>query len=700
MFKVDSITPEQFTALTRLAQELNSTLHKSQVIRIILSRCAEISGSPGTCLSLFDEKQEAPEIHTHGISQGLAGHMASLSMGPLRDTASADGFCRIDHLPAGIEDAFGSAFCFSLVHNGIMLGLLYFFDHEESPCSENRMQAMQIFANYAATSVANAVLYEQRERKIRQLNILNEATVSLSSESDTKSLFQKLADHALFLLRSETALLILLTPGSKQKIEQTYISGNLDHESARFQPQLSDILSDMITTQKILNLQSQDLEAHHPDLPFVLPNIHSLLAIPVIHQQTSTGILVLVNKSNAPFFDKEDEDLLMTYGSQAALSIENARLQEYNKRLAITDGLTGLFNHREFQSRMETEVRRCDRYKHPFSLLMIDIDHFKTFNDTYGHPVGDKILQEVSTTIRESIRDIDIPARYGGEEFVVILPETSCDHAQIVAERMRGKIFEKSYGKTLANEEFLITVSIGISTFPGDAEDREELITKCDQALYFAKRDGRNRVRRYDETLKAFIEKKEEHIEDILKDAKVKVMRDLAAAVDAKNLFTRGHTDEVTHYAVALAKALKLSNADIESMHLASILHDIGTVSIPEEILNKPGPLTAEERKIIQGHPHLAEMILQKASHLESIIPVILYHHERYDGKGYPDGLKGEKIPLMARMLSIVEAYQAMCSDRPYRQRRSKQEAIEELRENAGKQFDPELVKAFIEMIS
>jgi len=699
MFKVDSITPEQFTELTRLAQELNSALQKSQVIQIILLRGAEISGSKGACLALFNEKEEAPEVHAHGISQGLTGHIAPLSMGPLRDTASREGFCRIDRLPAGVEDAFRTGFCFSLIHNGIMIGLLYFFDHEEGPCPENRMQVMQIIANYAATSAANAVLYEQRERKIRQLNILNEAAVSLASEPDMKSLFQKLADHALFLLRSEAALLILPAPESSQ-IEQTYISESPERRSIAIRPRISGIFSDMMTSQKVLNLQTKDLEAKTIDLPFSLPHVRSLLAVPIIHQQASIGILILINKVNGPFFDKEDEDLLITYGFQAALSIENARLHEHNKRLAITDGLTGLFNHREFQSRLQAEVRRSERYKRTFSLLMIDIDHFKTFNDRHGHPVGDKILQGVASTIRESIRDIDIPARYGGEEFVVILPETPYDPAQIVAERIRGKIFEKSYGKTLGNEDFLITVSIGISTFPGDASSREELITKSDQALYFAKREGRNRIRRYDETLKAFIESKEEHIEDILKDAKVKVMRDLAAAVDAKNLFTRGHTDEVTHYAVALAKALKLSNTDIESIHLASILHDIGTVSIPDEILNKPGPLTDEERKIIQGHPHLAEMILQKAKHLESIIPAILYHHERYDGKGYPDGIKGEKIPLMARILSIVEAYQAMCSDRPYRQRRSKEDAVKELRENAGKQFDPELVKVFIEIIS
>lgn len=700
MIQEDSLTSDQLIALTRSTHELTSTLNRSQVISLVLANAAEFSGCPGICLVLFNELPgQHPEVYPHGLSQNFAQSIPGISYDLTAGKDLMDqGYQTLDDLPGTREEGIRSAICFPLVAGGSMKGLLYFFHFEDPSLPGKRRQGLRMFSNYVATAIENAHLYEEKERKIRQLNILNEATVSLSSESDTQALFQKLADHVLFLLRPQAALLILLQPGS-HGIEQVFVSGDLVKDSLGLQGQITGIFSEMLTTHDLLNLQAEELEVRSIDLPFSVPDLGSLLAIPMIHQQIPIGILVVINKSNGRTFDKEDEDLLLTYGFQAALSVENARLHERTKRLAITDGLTDLFNHREFQHRLQTEIRRSLRYKRSFSLLMIDIDYFKNFNDTYGHPVGDKVLKGVAHTIRESIRDIDIPARYGGEEFMVILPETSSEHAQIVAERIRGKVFEKSFGSSLANETFFITVSVGISCFPKDTLRREDLVTKCDQALYFAKREGRNRVRRYDETLKSFIERKQEHIGEILKDAKVKVMRDLAAAVDAKNLFTRGHTDEVIHYAVAVAKALKLPPSEIESVRLAGILHDIGTVSVPEEILNKPGPLTAEERRIIQGHPQLGEMILQKASRLENIIPAILYHHERYDGKGYPNGLQGKDIPLLARILGIVEAYQAMISDRPYRQRLSKEDAVEELRKNAGKQFDPELVDIFVEII-
>jgi HD-GYP domain-containing protein (c-di-GMP phosphodiesterase class II) len=290
---------------------------------------------------------------------------------------------------------------------------------------------------------------------------------------------------------------------------------------------------------------------------------------------------------------------------------------------------------------------------------------------------------------------MDIPARYGGEEFAVIAPETTSENAKLLAERLRKTISSHSF-VTPAGQQVILSVSIGLASFPLDAQDREGLIQASDQALYFAKEAGRNRVCLYGESLKSTIERHQGKLTELLSNPSLRALRDLATAIDAKTPYTRGHSEEVARYAVHLANALGLDEEKKESLRVASLLHNIGTVSIPDRILNKPGPFNLEERKIIQGHPMLAGMILEKTSRLVEILPAILYHHERFDGKGYPNGMKGEEIPYLARVLSVVEAYHAMLSVRPYRPRLSEPEAQEELRRNAGSQFDPAMVETFL----
>ena len=407
-------------------------------------------------------------------------------------------------------------------------------------------------------------------------------------------------------------------------------------------------------------------------------------------------MLTAVNKSEG--FTQEDVNTLLTLAVHSTLAIENARFLEETERMAVTDGLTGLYNHKEFQKRLAEEVERGTRYGKEFALLMMDIDHFKIFNDTHGHPVGDAILKEIVKITKKCIRTVDIAARYGGEEFAIILPETNAEGAKTVAERIRQSISDSPF-QTPGGHLAHLSVSIGISLFPADASKREELIVAADEALYFAKNGGRNRICPYSETLKSAIEKDRGVLEEILRDPKMKTIRDLAAAIDAKSPYTRGHTEGVIQYALLLADGLNLTSEEKESLQIASLLHNIGTVGIPDTLLNKPGPLSDEEKKIIQSHPGLAQMLIEGSLKLESVLPAVLYHHERYDGQGYPNGLQGEEIPFLARVLGVAEAYHAMISVRSYRPKLSPEEAIDELKRNAGTQFDPRVVEIFINLL-
>jgi len=271
------------------------------------------------------------------------------------------------------------------------------------------------------------------------------------------------------------------------------------------------------------------------------------------------------------------------------------------------------------------------------------------------------------------------------------MPETGYSGARILAERLRKKVAETPFHLP-DGDKALITVSIGFASIPENAKDKSELIDMADRALYFAKEHGRNLSYGFDESSKYETEGEFPEIEPM-------TIESLAHIIDSRTPYTKGHSTEVAKIAMLLAKAIGLKESDIESLRIASVLHDVGTLHIPAKVLNKPGELTEEEKKVIKAHPGLAEMVLKKYPHMEEVLPTILYHHERFDGKGYPTGISGDNIPLQARILAIAEAFHAMISPRPYKRRLTTQEAIEELETKAGSQFDPQLVETFIKAL-
>jgi len=379
-----------------------------------------------------------------------------------------------------------------------------------------------------------------------------------------------------------------------------------------------------------------------------------------------------------------------------------ASLKETTEKLierANLDSLTGLYNHRYFQERVRSEIKRAERYSRPMSVIMLDIDHFKSLNDAHGHPVGDAVLVDLAEVLlAEARRDIDIITRYGGEEFALILPETELEGARFIAERIRLGVQRHAFqGKDV--ETVPVTISLGIAQYPIHSAEPEGLIMAADLAMYQSKSMGRNMTTSFNRDLRPNQDNDPYKLYLLLHATDMGTIEAMAAAVDAKSQRPPGYTRELVAHSVALAQQLGMSEDEQNDVRIATLLHDIGKLGISEAILSKEESLTKEELAIVQSHPILGHAIIQKSPHLKSMLPGILSHHEWWDGNGYPEGLAGEKIPRIARIIAVVDAYYAMITDRPHRKRRTAKEAAAEILKCSGLQFDPTVVEAFLGML-
>ncbi|WP_297421320.1 diguanylate cyclase [Clostridium sp.] len=364
------------------------------------------------------------------------------------------------------------------------------------------------------------------------------------------------------------------------------------------------------------------------------------------------------------------------------------------EELVNIDGLTELYNHRYFCDTLMEKVKSGERNNKPVSMIFLDIDYFKQYNDTHGHQQGDYVLKKIGETIKSSIRSEDIAARYGGEEFAILLPDTSEEQALSIAEKLREKIECKYFEGEETQPGNKITASIGVSVYPDKAKNDVELIKSADDALYRAKFFNKNRVEAYTSILDEI--KKNIDEKDIELVASIKT---LISVINAKDKYTYGHVERVVSYCRIIADKLKLNKKSREILIYGAYMHDIGKINISKEILLKKMKLTSEEWEELKQHPVNGVEIIQSVESLQDISPLILYHHERYDGNGYPSGLKGEAIPYLARVLTVVDSFDAMTSNRPYNNRKTCEEGLIEIERCAGTQFDPEIAKAFIEAI-
>lgn len=383
--------------------------------------------------------------------------------------------------------------------------------------------------------------------------------------------------------------------------------------------------------------------------------------------------------------------------------------------LALTDGLTGLYNHRAFQERVQEEFARANRSHLPLSLILVDVDRFKNYNDSFGHPAGDDILKQVAKILQETARTNDIVARYGGEEFVLILPETDADDSMTVAERLREAIQAAAWSNSA------ITISLGVATLKPEMT-AAAMISAADQSLYLSKQHGRNRSTHADEPRdtaelitsqdspyhaifqellvvhSGMLTEASQQVKETMLAAYDTTITSWANLLDMKEGKPEGHSYEIGQMMECLALNVGMNEEEALFARWGALLHDIGNVNLPNSVLHKTEPLIEDDWAVIRSHPQAAVDMLSPIIFLRPALDIPAHHHEKWDGSGYPNGLKGDEIPVSARLFAVIDVYTALRSQRPYRAAWSETKTIQYLREQSGSHFDPRAIKAFLKM--
>ncbi|MBO2945863.1 diguanylate cyclase [Paenibacillus sp. F411] len=356
---------------------------------------------------------------------------------------------------------------------------------------------------------------------------------------------------------------------------------------------------------------------------------------------------------------------------------------------ATRDQRTGLFNHSYFESLLDEEIVKASQNDTPLSLVMIDIDDFKKYNDQFGHLKGDMLLGFLGHFLHEECEPAEVVAsRFGGEEFTILMPGYDEGAASEFVNRLRKKLNDTYYEGVEIFPSGCLSFSAGIASHRVDIHDKAQLVDFADQAMYYAKKQGKNNVHIYGSS------SAKEHEIDFAED-----VRDIEQQLKLflyKDVDTFKHSKRVFRYAMDMSTVLKLDSVDRRHFILGALIHDIGKLEIPWGILNKKGKLTAEEWETVKNHVVWGKRIAETNEKLKELVPFIELHHERYDGGGYPHGYSGKQIPRLCRMLTIIDSFDAMTTERPYQKTKTYEEGIAELRRCSGTQFDPELTELFI----
>jgi diguanylate cyclase (GGDEF)-like protein len=350
---------------------------------------------------------------------------------------------------------------------------------------------------------------------------------------------------------------------------------------------------------------------------------------------------------------------------------DKIKSEEKIKYASYHDSLTDLYN----RSYLENKIQNLNQEnRFPVALIMADLNGLKLVNDTYGHNEGDKLLKKMAAILKDSCRDSDLIARWGGDEFVILLPETDSEAVKKIIERINKKIAD-TFLEFEDGSRLPLSAALGFGVKKHYFEDVFEILDEAESKMYKNKLTESRSI-------------------------KSNILNTLLKTLSEKSQETSSHSERMAELATKLAEKIGLTKSEINKLTLIAKLHDIGKTVVPEKILNKKDKLTEAEWKEIRTHPAVGHRVLNATEEFSHISEEVLSHHERWDGSGYPRGLKEEEIPLLARIIAIVDAYDVMTEEQVYKEAISKAEALKEIEAEAGSQFDPKLAADFIELMA
>ncbi|OIO36714.1 MAG: hypothetical protein AUJ74_01315 [Candidatus Omnitrophica bacterium CG1_02_44_16] len=548
----------------------------------------------------------------------------------------------------------------------------------------------------------------QGDLKGGRIEIFRDITARKKSEEMLEYYYKKI--HAI-MEHAVEGIVELKTDNTVQFVNKSFqdVLGYCDTEM------LARSLSDFILPDERMKLASVKLIRKAREVIFVKKDgtlLYTLISsIPLVFGTQPPHALCFIS------------DITETKMASLKLRDANLTLRALNDSLldvSLRDVRTGVYNFRYLNERLSEEIKRCKRYLRPLSIIMIDIDYFKAINDAYGHSYGDVILKDFTELLKKSVRDTDVVVRSGGEEFVVFLSETDAFGSVTVAQKIIKAVKDNLLGED--KKKVQLSISIGIASYPESGiTDVTSLMDASDQAMYQSKQKGRNSITVYSQNNQepegqGVLEEKDAKDEGLCGNLRARLrsinsrneesilesMRPMAREAYLRQGHAHNYCERLYEHVEALAKSFKMKEKECRDARRAALLCNLGFLTLSREVLSKQRKdMAKEEMLFIKEHPQRGLDIIRDVPFLAPVAKAILYHHERYDGRGYPEGIKGGDIPFISRFIFVAETFEALIVPRPYRATAySKKEALLIIKKESGKQFDPKVVQHFLEYFS